>query len=342
MKSGTSYVQSRLAASGEGLAAHGFFFPGGDRWRKQVTAVIDVLGVKRRGRATYDGKWAELAAEVNERPGTALISMEYLGPTTPELARTIVDSFPDTRVEVVITARDLARTLVAMWQETTKNARSWTYAEYLAAVEQAAPGPGKMFWRQQALARIINRWAEVVGIDAVTLVTLPPPGGRPEVMWERFCEAIRLPVDACAPIPPANESLGAASAAVLRRVNEQLESDDIQWADYSSQVKFGFAKSVLAAHRSAEQPIGLDTPQWVRERAASMRRNVEATGVRVIGTLDDLQPVTVPGVHGDEVSVAEQLDAAIHALTALLRRNIDTAAKQAAAKQAAATTGDTR
>jgi hypothetical protein len=54
-----------------------------------------------------------------------------------------------------------------------------------------------------------------------------------------------------------------------------------------------------------------------------MRRNVEETGVRVLGSLDDLTPVDVAGVTPDHVSVEEQLDAAVRALGRLLRRDVE-------------------
>jgi len=43
---------------------------------------------------------------------------------------------------VVVTARDLNRTLVSMWQETIQNGRTWTWAEYLADAEAKRPRVG--------------------------------------------------------------------------------------------------------------------------------------------------------------------------------------------------------
>src|SRR3954468_5519858 len=119
LKSGTSYVQQRLVAAAEDLAARGILFP--TPWNRQVVAVSDVLGVKRRARGDFDGAWGRLAEEVRAWPGTAVISMEFLAPAREQQVAEVVASFPETPVEVIVTARDLNRTITAMWQESLKN-----------------------------------------------------------------------------------------------------------------------------------------------------------------------------------------------------------------------------
>lgn len=320
LKTGTSYLQQRLLAGRKDLAANDILFP---RWRDQVDAVIEVLGVKRRPRpGGYDGAWERMVAQLSEWPGTSLMSMEFLGPAPEAQVEKVVGSFGSIPVEVVITARDLNRVLLAMWQESAKNSGTESWPAYLSAVEEGA-GAGGRFWRQQRLAFIVRRWAAVVGIDNVTVVTVPPPGAPPETLWNRFCEAVRIDPSLCPQVSPANESLGAASAEVLRRVNEDLADWDVPWDGYSKVVKFGFAKQVLGAGRADELPLGMPVPPWLTSRAASMRQNVEATGVRVVGTLDDLSPVSFAGVTPDQVPVEDQLAAAVRALGHLLRRELE-------------------
>jgi hypothetical protein len=320
LKSGTSYVQQRMLAAAETLAEHGLLFP--SPWNKQVTAVSDVLGIRRRARGDFEGAWARLAEEVNAWPGTALISMEFLGPARDAQVAEVVGSFPGTPVEVIVTARDLNRTITAMWQESLKNSGHWDFTEYVGAI-QRDEGVGSRFWRQHRLAVIVRRWAAHVGLDRVTLVTLPPPGAPPETLWLRFCEAARIDPSLCPPAPPVNESLGVPSAEVLRLVNERLGALDIPWQQYSKNVKFAFAKEVLAERRREEPALGMPVPPWVERRSASMRANLAETGVRVVGSLDDLEPVAVPGATPAEVSTEDTLAAAVDALAALLRRTIE-------------------
>ncbi|HEY0888034.1 MAG TPA: hypothetical protein VGE38_00305 [Nocardioides sp.] len=320
MKSGTSYVQDRMVAAPEELARHDVLFPG-TTWRDQVVAVSDAIGVQKRAQGQFDGAWERMADQVRAWSGTAVISMEFLGPASEPGIAAVVGAFPAGTVEVVVTVRDLGRTLPAMWQESLKNGKSWSWREYLAGVRRGE-GPGTNFWRQQDAGAVVRRWSDAVGAARTTIVTLPPPGAAPETLWERFCEAAGVPVDCCPPVPASNESLGAASAALMRRVNDAV--GDLPWPEYSDRVKFGLAKTVLAGHRSAEETIGVRVPRWVRRRAAALRaelsRLVDA-GVRVVGDLDDLTPVSVRGVDADRVAEQAQLDAAVHALAELLRRD---------------------
>ncbi len=321
MKSGTSYVQQRLMHSKKALRTHGFQFPGAS-WRDQVIAVTEVLGRKRRPSRSYAGAWDKLVGRVGRFDGTSLISMEFLAAPGVKKLQVVADAFAPARVEVVVTARDLARTLPAMWQESVKNGQAWTFAEYAEAVRDEL-GPGVMFWREQALAGVVARWSEVVGPDRVTLVTVPPPEAARDLLWERFCEATGLPPSAAEPVPAANESLGAASVGVMREVNAALRDLEIPWEVYSDVVKFGLGKAVLSRHREAEDPIGLSVPEWLVRRSALMRERVAASGVRVVGDLADLEPRDVPGVDPDTVPPADVRDAALHAVTLLVRKRLE-------------------
>ena len=320
MKSGTSYVQQRLLRSKAAVEDQGFLFPG-PRWGNQVIAVAEFLGRRRRPPGAYPGAWDALVAEVAASERTAIISMEFLAPIGVKKISAVVEAFAPTPVEVVVTARDLARTIPAMWQESLKNSGSWTFAEYLQAIQDGT-GPGAQFWREQALGAVLVRWSEVVGGEHVTVVTVPPPDADRGLLWTRFCEAIGLSPDAAADIPPINESLGAASASVLRQVNAGLASYDISWPDYSDVVKFGLGKAVLRKHRRAEATLGMPVDPWLRDRSAAMRERVSRLPVRVVGDLADLEPRPVSGADPDAVDPREQLEAAVMALTELVKRDI--------------------
>ena len=92
--------------------------PGGQFW--------SIVGPSGSGKSTLLGLIAGLDApssgqilvdEVNAWTGTAVISMEFLGPRSPEKIAQIRGCFPDTEVEAVLTCRDLARNIPAMWLE---------------------------------------------------------------------------------------------------------------------------------------------------------------------------------------------------------------------------------
>ena len=317
MKSGTSHLQARLAAA-EGLAGAGFLFPG-EKWRDQVNAVSDALGRRQRAHGEFGGAWDRMVAEVDAFDGTAIISMEFLGSAPAERLRTVVDSFPSARVEAVVTVRDLGRTIPSMWQETLKNARTWPWRDYVDGVRHRR-GPGEVFWNEQDAVAVTRKWTELVGPDAVTVVTLPRSAADPELLWRRFCEATGVPTEAAAPPESGNESLGAASAQLMERLNHRV--DDLAWPDYSRHVKFGIAKTILPRHRGAEPAIGFKVARWVRRLAEEQQAGLAGAGVRIVGDLADLEPVASSGVSPERVGVEAQLEAALHALEELVRRSV--------------------
>jgi hypothetical protein len=315
MKSGTSYLQSLMMGNRELLAARGLLLPG-RVWRDQVSGVADVLGRERVAVAPQPGAWQDLVDELAAWEGTGLISMEFLGGIGLKKIERVVSSFADGSVEAVVTARDLNRSIPAMWQETLKNGRSFTFDEYLQAIRDRE-GPGKSFWREQTIAAMCRRWSDIIGLDKVTLVTVPHPGAPRDELWRRFAQAVGVPGEDVEQPRAGNESLGAASVEVLRRLNSRL--DDLDFPEYAPVVKHRLAKRVLARRRDLEPPLGCEVPEWLPELSARMVNRLRDLGVRVVGDLGDLTPVPVPGMHPDSVPDDLRLDAAVAGLEALVR-----------------------
>jgi hypothetical protein len=314
MKSGTSYLQGLVMANRELLTGQGVMVPG-RKWRDQVLAVSEVLE-RKRFTARREGAWRELVDTLAEWDGTGLVSMEFLGPAAPAKIERVVSSFPAASVEVVVTARDLGRNVPAMWQEALKNGRTWTFEEYVAAVA-ADEGPGKLFWREQGIAAMCRRWSEVVGLDRVTVITVPPPGGPRDELWRRFASVLGVDAGAAERPDSGNESLGAASAEVMRRLNEVV--DDLDFAAYSRVVKNLLAKRTLGSRGPVEQAVGFEVPDWLRTRSAQMTDHLKELGVPVVGDLAELEPVSTRGVDPGSMERAEQLDAALAGLEGLVR-----------------------
>lgn len=317
MKSGTSYVQRLLVTNKETLAGRGVLFPGSS-WRTQVRAVADVLERKRVVAQPPEGAWQSLVDELAAWEGTGIVSMEFLGPAGPAKIERVVSSFPPGTVHVIVTARDLARNVPAMWQETLKNGRHRSFDDYVDAIRDSERGPGLGFWREQGLVRMCRRWMNAVGAAQVTLVTLPGPGSPPEALWQRFAAAAGVEPAGMEQPPPANESLGAVSAEVLRQLNVLL--DGMDYGDYAPLVKHQLAQRILGPRRREEPAVGFDPPDWLLDRARRMVSSLRELGVRVEGDLDDLTPVPVRGVDPRTVDDGERADAAIAALAGLVRR----------------------
>lgn len=315
MKSGTSYLQNLMMANHDLLATRSLLFPG-RAWLDQVSGVAEVLERKRVAVSPEAGAWQTLVDEIAAWPDTALISMEFLGPVGLPKIQRVVSSFPAGSVEVVVTARDLNRNIPAMWQEALKNGRSFTFDEYVEAIRQHE-GPGATFWREQAIAAMCQRWGDVIGLDRVTVVTVPPPGSDRDELWRRFSTAVGVDGSGVESPQVGNESLGAASVEVLRRLNDRL--GDLEFQEYAPVVKHRLAKKVLAPRREVEPPLGLEVPKWLPELSQRMMERIRDLRVRVIGDLSDLTPVPVPGVHPDSIPDDVRLEAALAGLEGLVR-----------------------
>lgn len=322
MKSGTTFVQSTLEANRETLAEAGIRFPG-TRWRDQVSAVRDVLGQTRDGAplARTLGAWPRMLEEISQWDGTAVLSMESLAAAGPAKIETVVRGLAPADVRVVLTGRDLARTIPAMWQEAVQNGATWTWPEYLDGVragDRSLPGPGRSFWRHQALAGIARRWAAVVGLERLTVVTVPPAGSPPGALWDRFASVVGVDPASCVPAARVNASLGAPSAQVMRALNERLAAQGLSEAAYHRFVKHRLAKRALSERASVEPRVGLDA-DWVRPRSEALVQRLEDLGVPVVGDLRELVGTAVPGVDPASVDAGDQLDAAVDALSELIR-----------------------
>jgi hypothetical protein len=326
MKSGTSHLQSRLFENKAALADAGVCVPG-QKWGDQVQGVKDILAIQRHGAERETGAWARLVEEMAAHDGPAVISMEFLGPAGPKIIQGICDAVEN--AECVITVRDLNRSLAAMWQETIQNGRTWTWDEYLAAAEKWRPRPGgsmkgapkagRTFWRQQNVVRMATDWRAAA---PVTLITLPHPGAPRTLLWERFCQVLGIQPEGWADARASNESIGAASALVLRQMNELLDEAGLVFPAGDTVRKQYLAKTVLAGRKKEEPAIGLPVPGWLRQQSTLMVEQLQELDLTFIGDWGDLDPVDVPGIDPADVSAREVIDAAVVGLAALVQRDV--------------------
>lgn len=319
MKSGTTFVQQQLFANRDPLESAGVVLPGRS-WGAQVGGV---RGALKNGDPEV---WAKLASTAREHPRRSVISVELMGPMVRPQRRRLVESLRPHRVEVVVTARDLNRGMVSLWQETVQNGRVWTWSDYVAGVRTArppapdeVPDTGRTFWRQQDLARIVTAWGEVA--DRVTVVTVPPPGAERSLLLDRFAQAAGLPPMSVVE-GIGNESLGLASVLALREVNQLLADRDLAFPAGRAVRKRLLAKQVLAARRTDEPSLGQDVPDWLAEAATAQVEQVRATDVELCGDWADLTPVPVPGVRIEDVDEADVRRAAVAGLAGLIEHLI--------------------
>ena len=324
-KSGTTSLQGILAHNRKRLRKAGYLYPG-----ENPSHFIEVLGLRDGGFRGHsyessEGAWERLVGEVDRHRGPVLVSHEILGGSKLSVVKRAVASFPGRPLRAVITCRDLGRQFPAAWQEGVKNGDTETYAEFLdaALARWQDPGAARGFWRGQNLVTIARRWARHLGAENVLLVTVPPPGADPDVLWQRFREAAGLPaIDYELPDATRNPSLGAVETELLRRIVASLPAD-VPWPVYTRQVKRRLAQRELV-QRQAGGPITV--PERYRPRIAEIQAEmldaVRAAGYPVVGSLDDLTPAyRSDGVSPDEVTDAALFERALEVMAPMVLRD---------------------
>ncbi len=322
-KSGTSYVQKMLSHHKAGLAAEGGLLFPGRAWNAQVEAVRDLRGLGNAVRV--EGAWQRLVDEIAGYRGDAVISMEWLVACGPGQMVRLLDSLAPAEVEIVLTARDLARTVPAAWQEFVQNRDTWTWEEFLEAITAENPtrsAAGKLFWSQQDLAGLVDKWAGAVPVERIHVVTVPPPGAPRDLLWQRVCSVLGIDSGRFGTVDVSgNESLGMESAELMRRLNVVLREQDVDRATYLRVYKHQLAKNVLAARRRQETTLTVPEAYhaWIQEESARQIARVAASGVRLVGDLEELVPPLplATGPQPADIDADDLLEVALEGLAGL-------------------------
>lgn len=321
-KTGTTFLQRVLSENRPALADQGLLYPG--RRPDHFLPAQDVLDRPFRGHPDdrAAGTWDETVREVADWSGAALISHETFTVARPDQVETVVAAFPDRPVELIVTARDLARQLTANWQETVKNGQSPTLAQYVERARNKADDTEATsgFWFWQDLVAVLQRWQKVVPADRTHLVTVPPRGTDPRLLWQRFADVlgIELSPDQLADRSD-NASLGRVETEFLRRLNADL-GDSIDWPAYRAHVKHFLAQRVLPRfEQSGPIVLAPDDQAWAAAQSRQVVQETAALSLTVHGDLGELESAE-SAAPGAEVTDEAVVDVGVRAITQLLRR----------------------
>lgn len=319
-KSGTTYLQRVLRHNQESLAGQGVLVAG----RTHVELVHAGFVVREDTRlerlpARASGAWDRIVEQVRDFEGhTAIISYELFAGAKQQQASAALASLADYEVHVVITCRDLGQAVSSAWQERLKFALDVPLGGWQPPPESRGPR-AEWGWRTMDPASVATRWGATLPPERVHLVTAPRRGAPRRLLWERFAEAcslqqLRLDLD----IPPANESLGAKSAEVLRRVNEQDLGPITGAREQSKWLRDTLAHTVLAP--LDDEPMGITDTQLAEaeQRAGEAVATIAESGWAVHGDLEDLRATRTQGRLPEEVPAEELLDVATRTIVRLL------------------------
>ena len=330
-KTGTTYLQVLLASNRDKLRRAGVLYPP-DRFNAHFFAALDLLGTGFRGHhyEEAEGAWDRLAEQVRRWPGVSVISHEILFRASKEHARRLVESMSPAEVRVIITARDLARQLPAVWQEQLKLGQDYTWAEFVAAVlaadsspasalaahevaddldadepmQRAATGQpdndderrrvlgrfGRRFWRGRDPAAVAARWADILPAERVHIVTVPAAGADQELLWARFAAVVGLTAAEFASPTREANTSLAPAEAELLRRLNPTLTERLTWADYERHVKWGLAERVLSGRNRPRMVLPAEQWPWIEQHSHRIVDQLRSGGYPVSGDLADLIP----------------------------------------------------
>jgi hypothetical protein len=325
-KTGTTYLQHVLFHNRRQLRRHGIAYPAA-RHDAHFLAALDLMRMPWGGlEAQAIGSWDKLAASVRRVPGDAIISHEILATASRAQVGRALESLGHgrgTEIHLVLSVRDLVRQIPAEWQENVKHRAALSYARFLKQIQDPRR-EGRIatwFWGVQEIPDILDRWGHDLPPEHIHVITVPPPGGSPELLWKRFVEAFGLDgIDLQLDGERMNPSLGSAETTLIRRIN-RAANETLDPASYRPLVRELLAHQTLS--RRTDTPrlsLPPDVHPWATALQESWTQEIRRRGYDVIGDLDDLRgaaPATdyVDPDHPDEALVS---GAAVEALKAVL------------------------
>ena len=289
-KTGTTFLQQVVWSQRELAARQGVRLPL-TRFNDHYLASLDLRGLAGPPHPPQsEGMWGRLVADSAGWPGTVLVSHELFAAAGAVQARRATSSFGSgVEVHVVLTVRDLLRQLSAEWQEHVKHRSTQRFDEFVASVREGAPSRAGWFWQVQDYVGLVDRWGEGLSPSRVHVVTVPPAGAPPGLLWNRFAGLLGLDPDSFdTSASRANTSLGLEQAEVLRRVNLALGDRLALPGPYPGVVKQVLAHKVLAGRPGT--PLRLDAAdvEFAVKQSQLLAEGLEASGVDIVGSLDEL------------------------------------------------------
>jgi hypothetical protein len=325
-KTGTSYLQHVLFHNRRALHRHAIDYPA-DRPDAHFLAALDLMRMPWGGlEAQAIGAWERLAGAVRRGRCDAIISHEILATASRAQIGRALESLGhgrETEIHLVLSVRDLVRQIPAEWQENVKHRAVISYGAFLDQIQDPRR-EGRIptwFWGVQEVPDILDRWGRDLPPDHVHVVTVPPLGGSPDLLWKRFVEAfgldgIELQLDG----DRVNPSLGSAETTLLRRIN-RAANEELEPAYYRPLVRELVAHQTLS-RRTATPRLSLPPAAypWASGLEEAWIAEIRARGYDVVGDLGDLRGAPPPADYADPDHPDESLvsGAAVDALKAVL------------------------
>ncbi|QIX25233.1 hypothetical protein ncot_00510 [Nocardioides sp. JQ2195] len=319
-KTGTTYVQDRLALNLRTLAEHGINLPNrrlfADPNLFHFRAALDLLGQDWGGPPGHAaGAWPTMVKQVRRHTGTSIISHEILAPAPKEKVSRVMNDLQGAEIHIVYSARDLVRQMPAAWQESVKQGRKWSFEKFLVKAERESV----WFMRAFDLPTVLSNWSANLLPENVHVVTVPQQRVAGDSLWDRFCQVVGID-PAWAPLESerTNAGMGVAETELLRRLNRRLDRATRSTGAHEELIRAMLERVDL--HKSRKVQLPPEHYAWTRAVTERWIEWIEGSGVRVVGDLDDLRTGEPPvdlAPNPNRVRNKKITNAAVHALAAM-------------------------
>lgn len=327
-KTGTTFLQDLMRVHRAALREAGIWYPD-DGHRDHFFAALDARGdhVFAGGvRPAAMNAWPRLVKLATDYDRTVVLSHEVLATAPADQARAALALLDASDVHIVVTARDPARQVVADWQESVKHGRRQRFSQYvrnagLVDRDRADGESGPAPFRGQRLTDVLANWGSDLPPDRVHVVTVPPSGAEPGLLWRRFARVIGLEdPDRFAPGEGvrANPSLGVAEIEVMRRTSTFLDGRLVA-AEFGAIAKNLYAQEILPrVSRSPSPVLPVDLRPTLDALAQRWIETITEKGYDVCGDLVELRPRRSDGRAPEDWNADEVIDSATAATAELL------------------------
>ena len=305
MKSGTTYLQHGLLSQLSQLAENGWLYPmafaparGAINHERAIYGLVGnhIPWVDSATAQRMAPQWQKLFSEVSASENNVLLSAEAVAAMLEDGIEQLLSALPDRDIEVVLTARDLARVLPSSWQQSVRNGRPYGYEEYFDRIKRAKELPidesvGSNFWRSYQLSDVVSRWQKFIPLANISIVTVPTKSSS-DSLWARFINALNLPLETTEPKfddKKAHTSITWPEAEVLTQLNQK-------WAKQGKpkkaqdQLRRRIVQEGFQHRANRGRAIALTAP-WLSLTEQWAAQDVEQLlqiGVRIHGDINEL------------------------------------------------------
>lgn len=249
--------------------------------------------------------WRDLAGEFR-RAGEprVVVSSEFFAWATPEVIGRIADELDPARLRIAVTLRALGRILPSQWQQNVQAGMVLPYDRWLHELfDEPARPAAAAFWALHRHDELVRRWADVVGIDRVTVVVVDERDHG--MVLRSFEQLLGLHDGTLAQVGDrSNRSLTLPEAEAVRAFNIAGKDEKISRALHAKVMRYGAAGYMKQRPPRSDEPR-VETPQWALDAAGVVAREmvaaIGASGVRVVGDLESLTAVPVSTLAGDRL-----------------------------------------